>query len=346
MEKKSAFTLVELLVVIAIIGILIGMLLPAVQAVREAARRISCANNIRQIGIASHHFDETFGQLPFFIGAPGQSKFRTSINGERLLHPSSYPLVILSPFIEQSNVSDQIDRIARDINAPLLRDTVYGNSGTWLNGVDADNPGISAAMTGDFPFAVCPSDPGGFEEDTAQGFHQPSADNGLSSAVVRFPDISVTNYVVSLGGYPVTRSPIPDVISKIGSGYHGPIRARESDGIAAIADGSSNVTLYGETLGLVVPEIKANRRPSLALAGGVAARVDGLEFSSGGFSKTVTTVFGSVDFSFNLQFGSAHPGGVNIVRADSSTIFLSRDIDPTTFGYLCGSADGNVVPSY
>ena len=99
--RPAGFTLVELLVVIAIIGILIGMLLPAVQAVREAARRTQCANNLKQIGLAlhSHHFalqEFPIGTVEFRLG---------SDTSQRQLAWSAF----LLPYLEQSNVHDQLD---------------------------------------------------------------------------------------------------------------------------------------------------------------------------------------------------------------------------------------------
>ena len=100
LHKRSGFTLVELLVVIAIIGILIGMLLPAVQQVREAARRSACSNNLKQMALAAHNYESAHQHFP--VGAPSQNAEGERGGGHGLFS-------FLLEFIEQGNVFDQLD---------------------------------------------------------------------------------------------------------------------------------------------------------------------------------------------------------------------------------------------
>ncbi len=120
---RKAFTLVELLVVIAIIGILIGMLLPAVQSIREAARRTYCQNNLRQIGLSVQNYESAFQKLPSsFEIEPG--KILEGNNGSWSIHGR------LLPFVEQSNVRNLVDlQVAwdaqQDTGVPTTRMSIY-----------------------------------------------------------------------------------------------------------------------------------------------------------------------------------------------------------------------------
>jgi prepilin-type N-terminal cleavage/methylation domain-containing protein len=127
-KKNSAFTLVELLVVIAIIGILIGMLLPAVQSVREAARRIQCANNCRQLGLAALNYESAHMHFP-----PGWS---TGIADAPLAEPGWGWSAHLLPYMEQSNVFNSIN-LSIAIDDHLHEDIIQSR----------------------MPVFICPSDP-------------------------------------------------------------------------------------------------------------------------------------------------------------------------------------------
>src|SRR5215471_13376093 len=98
-QRRPGFTLIELLVVIAIIAVLIGLLLPAVQKIREAANRLKCSNNLKQMGLAAMNFESTFGYLPPQHGT-------VNVNGAVYSNDAS-PQALMLPYIEQSNKYNQ-----------------------------------------------------------------------------------------------------------------------------------------------------------------------------------------------------------------------------------------------
>ena len=174
-RNRIGFTLVELLVVIAIIGVLVGLLLPAVQAAREAARRMSCSNNFKQIGLGIHNYHSAYRQLPKqqtgTTGFPvGANAGNYSVNNEPNNREQLSFLVGLAPFVEGQALWEEISNPSTD-------------GGTWNAMGPSPDRNAYNPWTTNIPTFRCPSDPG-----------------------VGLPAFGRTNYAACLGDTPYRMS--------------------------------------------------------------------------------------------------------------------------------------------
>lgn len=147
-KRRSGFTLVELLVVIAIIGVLVGLLLPAVQAAREAARRMSCSNNFKQIGLAVHNYHAAYKQLPQQGCGSAETDFVPANASQSTARLYLSWLVAITPFVEQQAIWENVS-------------TGVDSDGTQFQpmGPQPWDQSFTPWMT-DIPAFRCPSDPG------------------------------------------------------------------------------------------------------------------------------------------------------------------------------------------
>jgi prepilin-type N-terminal cleavage/methylation domain-containing protein len=226
---RKGFTLVELLVVIAIIGILAGLLLPAIQQAREAARRMSCSSNIRQFGIALLNYEYSYKLLPQFsagFGAPNNRAGTTTVawtSGPNAYNPNwaFTGLVGMLPMMEQQTLYNKIDSgFTQQVPA-----RVFLGYGQIQGGLTAEPPwsaNFSPART-QVGFFRCPSDPGRLS---------PSS----STAVAR------TNYVFNMGdGITGTNATGQDQDTT-----RGPFPRAFQLTLASVTDGTSNTIMFGE----------------------------------------------------------------------------------------------------
>lgn len=228
---QSGFTLVELLVVIAIIGVLVGLLLPAVQAAREAARRMSCGNNFKQIGLGLHNYHAAYNQLP--LNGAGSGSNGTSIGlapGAAMKNYSSERLswlVGITPFIEAQATWEQISN-------PLFYPTfTYPAMGPTPEERVARVPNYAPWWT-ELPTLRCPSDPG--KSGTLGSMGRTNYAACLGDSIQQMSYGAKTEFLTTSASYSVTAR----------AACRGVFVMRQKMSLRDILDGTSNTIAAGE----------------------------------------------------------------------------------------------------
>ncbi|MDR1483654.1 MAG: DUF1559 domain-containing protein [Planctomycetaceae bacterium] len=321
------FTLIELLVVIAIIGILIAMLLPAVQAAREAARRMGCSNKLRQLGIATHNYHDAHGSLPSFDYGPssrdpnnwGMAKYSTA--------------VALLPFIELNALAEQFNEQDSDPNH-LCHNMMISDGSSGVN------PILNQSM----PALVCPSDPGlNWKAKDIDWAEMYNSGDGTAAASA--------SYHVSSG----------DTMFTWGQATgRGPFIKTEWLGLESITDGTSNTAMMSEhrisrdksyhvldaninyigmSTGLWFIVCLATEGDNGLYKDATPNNIDcqigrnwaSASTSSSSFSTIMPpnspTCTDATDFTAYRGATSYHSGGVQVLRCDASVQFVSDTID-------------------
>ena len=312
-RRARAFTLIELLVVIAIIAILIGLLLPAVQKVREAAARAKCSNNIKQIGLGLHNYHDAVGQLPPAYAA------KTGLSWH----------VLILPYVEQDNLYKLFDQT----NASNSHTITGRNIPHGLQKINV---------------YLCPSSP-----LTEQAFGAPNNSNATGDQINGQPAAIPHYYGVSgpRGTNPASGAAYP-VVGNLHEGVpvaaSGTFQRDGKITLQGIPDGTSNTLVVGE-MSWVSPTYGTRYR-SWVRGGEEYTGVDAKKPSFVVSSKNVTNAINSI-FTANLivpfndmPFGSMHTGGMNAGFGDGSVRFLRQTLEMATYRAMA-SRDGGEVQS-
>ncbi len=342
---RKGFTLIELLVVIAIIAVLVGLLLPAVQKVREAAARMSCSNNLKQLGLALHNFNSTYGYFPRynydFLTAPDPA-FPTLTSGNSLFSR-------ILPYVEQGNVAATFNLNLSNSDPANLPPPV----------------GPSIAGIQQLKILLCPSSPGDLVVDYGPYFQAKTPFNPTGAPM----PLGRTDYVATAGVYntfltacaPATSASAGDSSNSGWIGALGPKGKGPNDGVRVgdITDGTSNTTMLGESGGGQNVYYLGARQPiswspaflAFNSAWGDpnaavrvrAADATGQHEDAGCFAINVRNY--STLGTGPRQLYSFHVGGVNMLRCDGSVFFMQQSIAPPTLAAIISKSAGEVLDS-
>lgn len=345
---RSGMSLVELLCVIALIGILIGMLLPAVQQVRESARNVSCQNNLRQLALAAQNYESAQGAFP-----PGTLGYRELPYLDQNDFPAwindpSYPyyvfrnqntswLAAILPYVERSDLYDQLPRTCFDY-ARSYED--YRNEYGGPDRID-QIPKVAFVMRQQVALFLCPSD-GTPEAELITGGTQPiyDTDDGVDGFLYFnvSADAATSNYAGCSGAYSGGDVPDPDMRSYDGI-FGSRVRKRMSD----VTDGTSQSIMAGEQLGWISAR-RVQSRSSWLFNGLARARSDLAWKSTQAPRFPGLELLGDQWFAYPAGFASAHPSVVNFAMIDGSVRRIPRSVDWQTLYSLAGIRDHNVIP--
>jgi prepilin-type N-terminal cleavage/methylation domain-containing protein/prepilin-type processing-associated H-X9-DG protein len=326
-ERRVGFTLVELLVVIAIIGILIALLLPAVQAAREAARRMQCSNNLKQMALALHNYNNAHGVFPSGTRSHASAGW---------IWGHTWAVSIL-PFAEQKELYDGMDLVGTHSpsgHTGLIYGTFNPHNGKWLSGKA-------------IPFLFCPSSP--LPQFVMTGTVPPGPGGAAS------PTYTAITGAIDHSSAVDKDSHSHEHRARGIQSQGGVLLPRRFIAFREITDGSSNTIVLGEQSDYCYADdnAKVNCRSDYGHAFCMGTTPsDGID--DRWFNTTTvrypinhkawnSTGVGEQYYACNRPIQSAHPGGAEVAFADGSANFLADQTELKTLFNLCNRDDGNAI---
>jgi prepilin-type N-terminal cleavage/methylation domain-containing protein/prepilin-type processing-associated H-X9-DG protein len=342
MKKRAGFTLIELLVVIAIIAVLIGLLLPAVQKVREAANRMSCTNNLKQIGLAAHAYHDANGRFPPAVLMPYAKESIDPLTGGSANPFGPNWAIFLLPFIEQQNLYAQANPTSYSGTTTLNNFASYNLTWRQVRGVKIKT-------------YLCPSDSGADTPFTGPNGAPPEANWARGNYACSSGSADTDHHINGNPGVP--NPPYPG-LSK------GPVMSiNYGCRIGDIADGTSNTFLFHEVriglnsadkrgtwaLGMPGASLVCAGRDGNPTPNDMLDQADEIEgcpdfwYPGIGTRDGMGCVNDPSSYGMAAQARSRHSGGVNSCFADGHVQFITNSISQLTWVLLQSTNDGQVL---